>query len=81
MTLNEFKAWLEGYEASFADGVPDAKQYAEIKRRLSLAMSLAPVPDRQWKVQYQDHLHLVGSSAGDVGKIAFPAKQRGFGVS
>lgn len=35
MTLNEFKAFLEGYEASFVDGVPTAEQYAVIKEKLA----------------------------------------------
>lgn len=33
MTLNEFKAWLEGYEASF-DGAPDGLQWKKIKDKL-----------------------------------------------
>lgn len=38
MTLAEFKAWLEGYSASFKDGAPNAEQWAEIKRRLDAAL-------------------------------------------
>lgn len=34
MTLNEFKAWLEGYSASFKDGTPNADQWVEVQRRL-----------------------------------------------
>jgi hypothetical protein len=35
MTLSEFKAWLEGYGASFKDGVPSADQWTEVQKRLS----------------------------------------------
>lgn len=34
MTLAEFKAWLEGYSASFTDGVPSAEQWQVISRKL-----------------------------------------------
>ncbi|APX70742.1 MULTISPECIES: hypothetical protein [unclassified Brucella] len=34
MTLNEFKAWLEGYSASFEDGAPNADQWAKIAEKL-----------------------------------------------
>lgn len=34
MSLNEFKAWLEGFEASFANGVPTAEQWAAVKAKL-----------------------------------------------
>ena len=34
MTLNEFKAWLEGYKESFDDGQPNKDQFEEIERRL-----------------------------------------------
>lgn len=34
MTMNEFKAWLEGYSASFRNGRPNEEQWGEIKRRL-----------------------------------------------
>lgn len=47
MTLNEFKAFLEGYEASFVDGVPSAKQYVVIKEKLAnvaVAIEYKPKP-------------------------------------
>lgn len=45
MTLNEFRAWLEGYSAAFTDGTPDAAQWAEIRRRLLLVEPFpAPTP-------------------------------------
>lgn len=48
MTLAEFKAWLEGYSASFKDGAPNAEQWAEIKRRMDAAQPIsieqAPAP-------------------------------------
>lgn len=34
MTLNEFKAWLEGYSEGFADGMPTAEQWAKVKAKL-----------------------------------------------
>lgn len=34
MTLNEFKAWLEGFEEAI-DGAPDEKQWRKIKVKLS----------------------------------------------
>lgn len=42
MTLNEFKAWLEGYEASFADGVPNAEQYGKINDKLKTVSMIQP---------------------------------------
>lgn len=44
MTLNEFKAFLEGYEASFVDGVPTAEQYGVIKEKLATVQMLLPAP-------------------------------------
>ena len=35
MTLNEFRAWLEGYSASFKGGKPNADQWSEVQRRLA----------------------------------------------
>ena len=35
MTLAEFKAWLEGYSASFKDGVPNAEQWTQVVNRLA----------------------------------------------
>lgn len=34
MTLSEFKAWLEGFGASFKDGVPSAEQWALVANKL-----------------------------------------------
>ena len=34
MTLAEFKAWLEGYSASFKDGAPNADQWEAIKEKI-----------------------------------------------
>lgn len=41
MTFNEFKAWLEGFEASFT-GAPTAAQWKTIKAKLEKVT--APVP-------------------------------------
>ena len=48
MNLSEFKAWLEGYSASFADGVPSKEQWAEIHKRLAdlQALTFAPYGPR-----------------------------------
>lgn len=35
MTLAEFKAWLDGYSASFTDGAPNAEQWAVISEKLA----------------------------------------------
>jgi hypothetical protein len=44
MTLSEFRAWLEGYSASFTDGTPNADQWAEIQRRIQgVQVFVAPV--------------------------------------
>jgi len=34
MTLNEFKAWLEGFEAAFDNGYPSVEQWAAVKAKL-----------------------------------------------
>lgn len=47
MTLNEFKAWLEGYEESFVEGEPNADQYARIKEKLAKVAAPASVSVRQ----------------------------------
>lgn len=44
MTINEFKAWLEGYEASFANGAPNDQQWETIKKKLSLVATPATSP-------------------------------------
>lgn len=41
MTIAEFKAWLEGYEASF-DGAPSPEQFGEIKAKLARVFEAAP---------------------------------------
>jgi len=42
MTLNEFKAWLEGFEESFADNRPGAHQWKKIKEKLDSISVLKP---------------------------------------
>lgn len=44
MNLSEFKAWLEGYSASFNDGVPTAEQWATVSEKLRNVQPLAFVP-------------------------------------
>lgn len=36
MTISEFKAWLDGFSASFKDGAPDAEQWKRIKQKLDM---------------------------------------------
>lgn len=35
MTLNEFKAWLEGYSEAFTSGAPTAAQWEKIREKLA----------------------------------------------
>lgn len=35
MLINEFRAWLDGFSASFTDGVPNAEQWSKILERLA----------------------------------------------
>lgn len=48
MTLAEFKAWLEGYSASFVDGAPNAEQWAEVQKRIKdvVPLNFAPYGPR-----------------------------------
>lgn len=41
MTLNEFKAWLDGFEAARADA-PTAEQWATIKAKLKTVTMASP---------------------------------------
>ena len=42
MTFNEFRAWLEGFEASFKQHGPDAEQWAAIKAKLASVSAVLP---------------------------------------
>lgn len=44
MNLQEFKAWLEGYSASFVDGVPNAEQWATVAEKLRNVQPLTFAP-------------------------------------
>lgn len=46
MTLNEFKAWMEGFEASFSPkgAGPDAKQWTAIKAKLEKVAAPVAAP-------------------------------------
>lgn len=35
MTLNEFKAWLKGFERSFIGGRPSLEEWQEIKKEIN----------------------------------------------
>ncbi|KAB2792588.1 hypothetical protein F9K96_05460 [Brucella anthropi] len=58
MTLNEFKAWLEGYSEAFTSGAPTAVQWEKIREKLdevkvstaSVSISDRPYPMKphQW---------------------------------
>lgn len=43
MTLAEFKAWLDGYEASF-NGAPNAEQWAAIKSKMATVVVAGGIP-------------------------------------
>ncbi len=43
MNLNEFKAWLEGFEESFAGGPPTGEQWAKIKDKIASLQTAVPV--------------------------------------
>jgi hypothetical protein len=43
MTLGEFRAWLEGYSASFTDGAPNAAQWKTIAEKLEAVELFKPV--------------------------------------
>lgn len=46
MTLNEFKAWLEGFEAGMCGNPPNAEQWAAIKAKLDTVKQAAtPLPN------------------------------------
>jgi len=45
MTMNEFKAWLDGYSASFTDDTPNPAQWAEIKKRMDRVAPAPLIPD------------------------------------
>lgn len=46
MTLNEFKAWLEGFETSFSCGTPNAEQWAAVKEKLAKVAATPTLGDR-----------------------------------
>ena len=45
MTIGEFHAWLDGYSASFTDGVPNAEQWAKVLEKIAdLTPLVLPAP-------------------------------------
>lgn len=42
MTLNEFRAWLEGFEAAMNGNPPSAEQWATIKAKLAKVELVRP---------------------------------------
>lgn len=58
MTLAEFKAWLEGFEASVS-GAPTADQWAAIKAKLAATEIFKP----QEPAKLQTWLHNLGQNA------------------
>lgn len=46
MTLNEFKAWLEGFEAAMGGNPPSAEQWAAIKAKLAKVEAVKPAAYR-----------------------------------
>lgn len=59
MTLNEFRAWLEGFEASFTGGVPNAEQWKAIKGKLAGTTVVGGIPNSP--VPYWNPLVGIGS--------------------
>lgn len=52
MTLSEFKAWLEGFEAAMTEGSPSPDQWATIKAKLGRVQITHPLPptrDKFWE--------------------------------
>lgn len=56
MTIAEFKAWLEGFEASFKyegrDSYPTPAQWAVIKEKLATVSAVNVSPGMSWTVPY-----------------------------
>jgi hypothetical protein len=52
MTLNEFKAWLEGFEAGMGGNPPTAEQWAAIKAKLVQQCFLDRRPDTPFRASY-----------------------------
>ena len=46
MTLNEFKAWLEGFEEAMGGNPPTAEQWASIKAKLAKVEIVRPAAYR-----------------------------------
>ncbi|MBB4235081.1 hypothetical protein [Rhizobium esperanzae] len=46
MTLNEFKAWLEGFETAMGGNPPSAEQWAAIKAKLAKVEVIRPTANR-----------------------------------
>lgn len=42
MSFSEFKAWLDGFSASFKDGAPDAGEWSVIQEKLAKVMIYKP---------------------------------------
>lgn len=57
MTLNEFKAWLEGYEESFQEYGPTTEQWAKIKDKLKEVVIIKPTEPLNYKT-YKDIYNL-----------------------
>ncbi|WP_043062359.1 hypothetical protein [Brucella anthropi] len=54
MTLNEFKAWLEGYSEAFTSGAPTAAQWEKIREKLGEVKVTAPnvsISDRPYPMK------------------------------
>jgi hypothetical protein len=43
MTINEFKAWLEGFEESFTNGSPTPEQWKKIKTKFDKISIVKPI--------------------------------------
>ena len=73
MTLNEFKAWLEGYSEAFTSGAPTAVQWEKIREKLGevkivkAEQSIAPLLPRpnSWPEQRYQLLDVRGKDRLD----------------
>jgi hypothetical protein len=45
MTLNEFKAWLEGFQSAIGDNPPTAEQWESVKAQFSKVVADAKRPE------------------------------------
>lgn len=73
MTVNEFKAWLEGFEESFYIGYPSADQWEKIKEKIdSIDASVSPLGALQ-AFSYPPHSDNIGKPFSP--SIGYPTEE------